>query len=187
MRILIALLVAILLLALAGLALVGTGAYNVAADAPHGERTAAIIEYARERSIARRIRDIEVPALDDAALVAEGAEHYAAMCTGCHLAPGLADTELRQGLYPQPPDLTKRRVRGSPQRSFWILKHGLKLTGMPAWGTTHDDASLWGIVAFLGKLPEMSAEEYAQLTRKPEPAPDTPQQPPEHDHSTHRH
>ncbi len=191
MRILIALLVVIVVLVLAGLALLATGTYNFAADAPHDARTSAIVEYARERSIARRIRDLEVPRLDDAAQVAEGAGHYAAMCTGCHLAPGLSDTELRRGLYPQPPDLTKRRAGSSPQRSFWILKHGLKLTGMPAWGTTHDDASLWGIVAFLEKLPDMSAGDYAALTRKPEPelAPGAPAKagPPEHDHSTHKH
>ncbi len=177
-----------LLLGLAA-AFVVSGAYDVAADVPHRDYTEDLIEMVRERSLQRRIRDIEVPPLDDGTMIAEGAEHYAAMCTGCHLAPGIGKTELRQGLYPRPPDLTQRHARRTPQRAFWVLKHGLKFTGMPAWGTTHDDASLWGIVAFLERLPDLSPEEYARMTRKPEPAPGTPAkaEPPEHDHSTHRH
>ncbi len=86
------------------------------------------------------------------------------MCTGCHLAPGVGDNEMRQGLYPQPPNLSQPRDR-SPAQLFWIIKHGLKMTGMPAWGVTHDDEAIWGLVAFLQQLPTMDAAAYAALTR----------------------
>jgi hypothetical protein len=85
------------------------------------------------------------------------------MCEGCHLAPGVGDNELRQGLYPKPPDLTRPRERG-PAATFWIIKHGLKMSAMPAWGVTHDDRSIWGLVAFLQQLPSMDPTEYRNLT-----------------------
>src|SRR3546814_1099025 len=56
----------------------------------------------------------------------------AAMCTGCHLAPGMSETEMSRGLYPAPPDLTKTTVEAA--EAFWVIKHGIKASGMPAWG-----------------------------------------------------
>ena len=93
-----------------------------------------------------------------------GAGQYAKMCEGCHLAPGAADTPLRQGLYPKPPELAKHRM--DPRTSFWIVKHGIKMTGMPAWGASHDDETLWSLVAFLQKLPELDAKQYRELVDK---------------------
>ena len=120
------------------------------------------MELVRDRSIAVRIKDVQVPPLDDPELVADGAEHYAAMCAGCHLAPGIKQSELREGLYPQPPNLTER-IDAGPAEKFWIVKHGIKMSAMPAWGKTHDDRSIWGIVAFLQRLPELTAEQYRAL------------------------
>lgn len=139
-----------------------TGAYAVGADVPHWGITRQAIGFLRDHTTEKRAADIKPPPLDDPALVKEGAEHYAAMCTGCHLAPGMGSSELRDGLYPKPPNLT--RFAPDPAESFWIIKHGLKMTAMPAWGKTHDDQKLWAIVAFLQKQPKMSASEYHALT-----------------------
>jgi len=150
-----------------GVAAVGwtySGQYNVAADAPHWDVTTRAMATIRERSIAARAAGLAVPNLADPALIALGAEHYAGMCTGCHLAPGMGDNEMRQGLYPKPPNLSERRDR-SPAESFWIVKHGLKMSGMPAWGVTHDDEAIWGLVAFLQQLPAMDGAAYAALTQ----------------------
>ena len=146
-----------------GLTFVYAGIFSVAADEPHWSLTHRLIEATRERSIAIRARDVEPIALDDPALLAMGAEHYAEMCTGCHLAPGMKNTEIRAGLYPQPPNLVEHGAHRSAAESFWIIKHGLKMTGMPAWGVTHDDRSIWGMVAFLQKLPELSPPQYEEL------------------------
>lgn len=163
---------------IAAVAVVGTaavalyaGAYDVAADTPHWSFTSAVLEFVRERSIRARTADIVVPNLADAALISEGAEHYRAMCEGCHLAPGRADSELRLGLYPQPPNLAAAD-HGSehahparpPAQQFWIIKHGLKMTAMPAWGRSHDDAAIWGLVALVRQLPGMTPAQYAELT-----------------------
>ena len=97
-------------------------------------------------------------------MIAEGAEHYAAMCTGCHLAPGMHENEMRPGLNPKPPILASLPSQ-DPREQFWIVKHGLKMTAMPAWGATHTDEEIWNIVAFLQKLPGMSPTRYRALTR----------------------
>ncbi|HEX7111783.1 MAG TPA: cytochrome c [Mizugakiibacter sp.] len=164
MKLLLKVLVVLLVLVIAGGAYVWSGAYDIGADVPHWRLTARVLDALRERSIERRAEDVKVPSnLDDPKLLAEGAEHYDAMCTGCHLAPGMDETEIRAGLYPKPPKLAEGRM-GDPREAFWAIKHGIKLTAMPAWGQTHDDAKIWAIVAFLRKLPSLTPEQYRQLT-----------------------
>ncbi len=154
----------ILLLAtlLGGGLFVYSGVYNIGADSPHLRPVFALLEMFRERSIIQHAQRIEAPPLADPALIAEGAAHYSAMCSGCHLAPGRANSEIRAGLYPQPPRLTEATDLTAAE-SFWVIKHGVKMTAMPAWGTTHDDEAIWGLVAFLRKLPELSPAQYAKL------------------------
>jgi mono/diheme cytochrome c family protein len=100
----------------------------------------AIIETLRERSIGVRAASITVPRLEDPASIAAGAERYGALCVGCHLAPGVTKSELRAGLYPHPPNLAQEDTR-DPRRTFWTIKHGIKMSAMPAWGKSLDDAA----------------------------------------------
>jgi mono/diheme cytochrome c family protein len=170
MRTAIAAAVVVLALAIAAAALLYSGAYNVAADEPHWPSTERILAALRERSIETRARELAAPDLGDPKRVVAGAGQYAEMCESCHLAPGVADTELRKGLYPKPPELA-RRAPGDARESFWIVKHGVKMTGMPAWGPTHDDETLWNIVAFLQALPGMDEKRYRELVGKSAPHP----------------
>jgi mono/diheme cytochrome c family protein len=142
------------------LLVVWLGVVDVAADNPHSATVFNLLETARERSIATRSRDIEAPDLSDPAMVRRGAGNYDSMCATCHLAPAMKDTELSLGLYPAPPNLT-REASTNPARAFWIIKHGVKATGMPAWGKSMEDRYIWDLVAFLKQLPTMSAEQYA--------------------------
>ncbi|QWP75260.1 cytochrome c [Lysobacter sp. K5869] len=149
----------------AGAAVVWSGAYDVGADAPHTRPVYALLEYARERSIAARASGLSVPAnLDDAERVRRGAGNYAAMCAGCHLTPGAGPSELSRGLYPAPPNLSQREVDAAS--AFWTIKHGIKASGMPAWGGSMDDAHLWDLVAFLGRLPSLDAQGYRDLVAR---------------------
>lgn len=152
------------------------GLLNFAGDEPHPAVIESTIALARERFIEARSKGLTVPDLNDATLIADGAAHYVPMCAGCHLGPGTEDTEIRRGLYPQPPALSQPEQHGdghdhgdpasAARRQFWIIKHGIKMTGMPAWGSTHSDDDIWGLVAFLQKLPGMSAAEYAALQQQ---------------------
>jgi mono/diheme cytochrome c family protein len=138
------------------------GSFNVAADEPHWDMTESVFAWIRDRSIAARASAVPVRDLADPELISEGAEHYVAMCAGCHLAPGMAETELRAGLYPKPPELTAPSDR-DPRETFWIIKHGIKMSGMPAWGTTHDDDGIWGLVAFVRQLPTLEPAAYQRM------------------------
>jgi mono/diheme cytochrome c family protein len=146
-----------------------TGFYDIGADAPHTPPIHWLIETLRDRSIAVRARGITVPAdLSDPKRISTGAGLYAAMCTGCHLAPGMEKTEISQGLYPPAPELS-RPLAHSPAEEFWMIKHGVKLTAMPAWGRTHSDQLMWDMVAFVRKLPTLSPAQY-QAAVKSAPA-----------------
>ena len=155
------------LLVLIGAAAVGiySGLYNIAADVPHTQPLYWLLETIRERSVEARARDIIVPNdLKDPNRISRGAGQYADMCSGCHLAPGMKRTEISQGLYPRAPEL-RRTTTLTPEEQFWVVKHGIKMTGMPAWGVTHADDLLWDVVAFVRKLPELSPEQYETLVK----------------------
>lgn len=155
--------VAIIALAgLGGALAIYSGIYSVAADEPHTRPVYALMETVRNRSIAVRAADLQVPAdLDDPERIRQGAGNYAAMCMGCHLAPGMERTEMSRGLYPAPPDLS--RVHVPAAEAFWVVKHGIKASGMPAWGMSMEDEYIWNMIAFLQKFPELDQEQYAAL------------------------
>ena len=155
--------VALLLVLLAGFAgaFIYAGVYNVGADEPHWRFVHNTLDTFRDRSVARNAAAIEVPAdLNDAKRISAGAGLYAEMCTGCHLGPGLEKTEMSQGLYPQAPELARTGLEDTPAEQFWTIKHGIKLSAMPAWGRTHDDELIWDMVAFIRQLPKMSPAQY---------------------------
>ncbi|HEV2680033.1 MAG TPA: cytochrome c [Rhodanobacter sp.] len=152
---------------LAAGAFVYSGIYNIGADDHHTKPVYALMQTLRDRSIEQHAKNLAVPNLDDPQLILKGAGQYAAMCTGCHLAPGMADSEIRPGLYPQPPELSK--FRPDPREAFWVIKHGIKMSAMPAWGGSHDDATIWSMVAFLQKLPGMTPAQYKDIVAKAPP------------------
>ena len=143
-------------------AVVKSGAYDVAATKPHHALTRKILSATSDNSVRAHAAHVDLsptyahPDLD------EGAEHFNAMCVGCHGAPGVEKSEAGKGLNPQAPDLAKSVTDMSPREVFWVVKHGIKMTGMPAFGPTHDDEKIWDITAFVKKLPEMTPAEYAK-------------------------
>lgn len=144
-------------------AFIGSGVYDIGADEHHSQFVLAMIEALRERSIGSRSSAIDVPHIEDPARVAAGASRYSQLCVGCHLAPGVTTSALRPGLYPHPPNLAQAE-KPDAQRAFWTIKHGIKMSAMPAWGKSLADAEIWDIVAFLRQLPAMTADTYQQLS-----------------------
>ncbi|MDR3418602.1 MAG: cytochrome c [Nevskia sp.] len=157
------LLLILLLALLGGAGYVYSGVYDVGADAPHSVPVYWLLDIALDRSVERHTAGLQAPPLDDPQRIAKGASEYHEMCDGCHLAPGMENNEFRRGLYPQPPDLSKP-VDATAAEEFWMIKHGIKMTAMPAWGISHDDATLWAIVAFLQKLPQLTPAQYQAMT-----------------------
>ena len=172
----------VLLVAGAGV-FVYSGIYNIGADDHHSKPVYAMLQTLRDRSIHLRSEDVTVPNLDDPQLILKGAGQYAAMCTGCHLSPGVDDSELRVGMYPKPPNLSKIHV--DPKDAFWVIKHGIKMSAMPAWGMAgHDDPTIWSMVAFVEKLPGMTPAQYKAIVAKAPPDEDMDM---DHDHGHQHH
>ena len=160
-----ALAVSFLLATAIAASLIYMGSFDIAADSPHSQPVFWLMNTVQERSVAMRAQDITAPSdLADPKRIASGAGQYAEMCSSCHLAPGMKRTEISRGLYPRAPEL-RRGSDLSPVEEFWVVKHGLKMTGMPAWGVTHNDEMLWDVVAFLRKLPELNADQYQALVK----------------------
>lgn len=153
------------------------GVFNVAATDPHDPVTLWFLSMVRDRSIAVRAEEASrPPALADSRLVAAGFRSYHTMCVTCHGAPGRDSSPVNRGLNPTPPKLSLERVqRRSDAQLFWIVQHGIRMTGMPGFGPTHSDDKLWAIVAFLRHLPKLSPQEYTAMVKAsglPERMPD---------------
>ena len=159
--------VAVTVLVIVGIALVVlyTGSYNVAATESHAGITRWALNTLQHSSVAARAESVGEPPAQDSAAVMHGFEHFHAMCVQCHGAPGMDRGELGVGMTPTPPRLEEEAAEWSDAELFWITKHGIRLAGMPAFGPTHSDGELWGIVAFLRRLETMTEEDSAALVR----------------------
>lgn len=183
------------LVALVSLAPVIAERYNVAATEPHLPLLERMLRSGMERSIAYHSRSVELPThvnLLDPQLAARAISHYDAACVGCHSAPG-KPRDPWMVLYPPPADLTDHRVvdRLSDRELYWIIKHGVKDTGMIALGPTHQESDLWAVSAFVRQLPGLSSEQYAALIQGSRGAmskkPAVPDSAEKSEHASHQH
>lgn len=145
-------------------ALLFSGTYDVAASAHHWPITHWVLEMARMRSIQVHAAGIVPPAnLNDQTRIVAGTAHFDEDCTPCHAPPGGKRQDLAEGMYPEPPELKTAAAKFTPGELFWILKNGIKMSGMPSWGD-HSDDELWNAVAFLENMPNMTPDRYAELS-----------------------
>jgi cytochrome c553 len=155
--------------AVAAIALVGgflvaaAGIVPLAASSGHFAVTYWVLEFGKRRSIATHALGLELPALDEPWLVLKGAGHYHDGCRPCHGAPDLPAPRIAAAMTPPPPDLLERVAVYEPEELFYIVKHGIKFTGMPAWPAQERDDEVHAVVAFLRELPRLDAESYRAL------------------------
>jgi mono/diheme cytochrome c family protein len=160
----------VITIALFVLAAVAAGYYlyagrtDVRADREHDWMTQWLVETARSRAVQRQARAVEVrlPELAGDELL-EAIAAYEDMCAVCHAPPDRARTALARGLNPAPPDLVDAAAKYPPEELFWVTRHGIRMTGMPAWGLTHSDEELWALVALIQRFPGMRGAEYEDL------------------------
>lgn len=153
----------LLVLGLAAVAVVYTGAYNVAATEQHMSITRWAFDTTLHTSVQQRAGQARRAEALTPDMVAAGAGEYKEMCQRCHGGPGVERDQWAGGMRPRPPHLADAAAKWEPHEVFWLAKHGIKMTGMPAFGESHDDATLWNIVAFVKALPAMTPERYAAL------------------------
>ena len=152
------------------LAVVYSGWYDSRATRPHTAPVNSLLEVALEQSIKVRAADIEVPELDDPARVRSGFEVFRAHCVQCHGAPGVAPEPFAMGLMPAPASLVTTARQWSAAEIYWVVRYGVKMTGMPAWQYRITDAAIWDVVAFMRVLPTLSATDYRAWDERAAPS-----------------
>lgn len=156
-----------LVVALGGLAVSASGIIPIAASSGHFAITSWFLHFSMQRSVATHTLGRELPALDDPVLVLRGAGHYETGCRPCHGAPDLLVPGVPRSMLPPPPYLPDVASEWQPKELFYIVKHGVKFTGMPMWPTQERDDEVLAVVAFLVKLPGMDADAYRRLVHGP--------------------
>ncbi|QOC23941.1 cytochrome c [Wenzhouxiangella sp. AB-CW3] len=142
-----------------------SGRMNVSADGTHWPITDRVLETVRVNSVARHAGDVspDLPDLADTDLLHEAVVGFEDMCAACHTPPGGSPTAMAQGLNPPATDLAEAARERSPAELFWVTKHGIRMTGMPAWGPTHADAELTPVVALITRFPDFADDDYENL------------------------
>jgi cytochrome c553 len=153
------------LVIVAGFLVAWSGVYSVAASEGHWAVTRSFLEFAMRSSVRTHSLGIASPHLDDTDLIRLGAGHFDSGCAPCHGAPGVPASPIARQMLPAPPLLSEAVRHWSPRELFWIVKNGLKYTGMPAWVAPHRDDEIWAVVAFLRRLPELDAAAYDAIVR----------------------
>lgn len=152
-------------LGVVGAGVVAAGLVPVAASSGHWAITTWVLHGTMRRSVATRSLGVEAPDLERAALVAQGAGHYETGCAPCHGAPGEPRSAIVHHMTPEPPRLEDRIPTWEAEELFWIVKHGIKFSAMPAWPARERDDEVWAMVAFLEDLPALTPEDYRRLSR----------------------
>ena len=131
----------------------------------------------RHLAIPAGARDTKNPVAASPEVVAEGRAHFADHCAVCHANDGGGDTDIGHGLYPKPPDMRKEGTQSlSDGEIFYIIRNGVRFTGMPAWGgegDAEDDKDSWELVHFIRHLPEIQPQELEEMKRL---SPQSPQE-----------
>jgi mono/diheme cytochrome c family protein len=146
------------------LTVVYTGGYNVAASDPHADAVRWTLDTTMQRSVASRAGDVRLPDDFPEDIVAQGAGEYAEYCAHCHGAPGQDPAGWSRGMRPEPPHLAEAATHWSAEEIHWIVENGIKMSGMPAFGTERTPEELVAIAVFVRDLPGLSAEDYAAMT-----------------------
>lgn len=150
-----------------GAVLISTGSVRVDAAGPETTFTRWLLHRAYEQRLAREEEGIQVPDdIGDRERVLAGALGFDQMCSDCHTPPGEQATVVNLGMNPPPPDLRDIPLARSAEQAFWVISNGVRMTGMPAFGLTHEDDELWDLVAFLEKARSLDGGAYRDMVEE---------------------
>jgi mono/diheme cytochrome c family protein len=134
-------------------------------DQPSSLET-AIARTARSLAIPGSAKNEKNPYAATAENITAGREHFADHCATCHANDGSGETEMGPNFYPKPPDMRLAQTQNlTDGEIFYIINNGVRLTGMPGWGTSHGPEDTWKLVLFIRHLPQLSAEERKDMER----------------------
>ena len=159
-----------------GFLVAASGVVPLAASSRHWAVTHWFLDFGKRRSVATHTLLADAPDLSEPWLVLKGAGHYEGGCSPCHGSPVLHRPRIAAAMTPAPPHLPSQLARWEPEELAYIVEHGIKFTGMPAWPARGRSDEVRAVVAFLRALPDLDADGYRRLVfgDVPPPAADTP-------------
>jgi mono/diheme cytochrome c family protein len=157
--------VALIAVACAALVIMYTGSYNVAADVPDNPVVDWYLSNTMIHSVTNRAKSVQAPAQLSDEQAHAGFGIYNQTCVHCHGAPGKDPANIAKGLNPEAPDLSEAAGDMTAGQTFWIIKNGIKMSGMASYGKVYNDDEIWKIVAFVQRLPKMTPEQYKQFAQ----------------------
>ncbi|GAA5505823.1 c-type cytochrome [Novipirellula caenicola] len=143
-----------------GVLVLVTGVFPIKASSGHWPITTWVLDFASDRSVAFHSAGIESPPLDEPGMIRLGAASYDANCRWCHGRPGLPEPRVPGEMTPSPPFFPTAKLDHEPRELFYIVKHGIKFAGMPAWTARQREDEIWPLVAFLKSFPELEEATY---------------------------
>ena len=147
-----------------GLIVLRGGFYNISATESHYPLIYTVFEEGLQYSIQNHARDIQVPELGAPEQLLRGAAIYAANCVQCHGGPGTAPSRHGMSMQPVPGPLVDADTNWRARELYWITRHGIKMSGMPAWEYHLSDSDIWATVAFVSAMPAMTTQDFKRMT-----------------------
>ena len=151
------------LLVLARFAITGLGGLSTRTEPTQLERIAASL--ARRWAVPGRASTARNPVPFSPEVMTDARAHFADHCAGCHANDGSGHTAIGQNLYPKAPDMRLANTqRLSDGELYWMIENGVRLTGMPAWGSgKDDDEDTWKLVHFIRRLKDLTSDDLKQM------------------------
>ena len=119
---------------------------------------------ARRLSVPSSERNATNPFAPTPEVLAEARAHFADHCATCHGNDGTGKTQIGQNLYPKAPDMRLPQTQElTDGELYYTIHNGIRLTGMPAWGTADKDDDSWKLVLFIRHLPQLTPNEAREM------------------------
>ena len=152
--------------ALLGAVVLKAGWYDIGATRQHFQFFHSVLEQGMRESVRHHARAVTVPALTAPQQIPRGAAVYRDNCAQCHGGPGFAQSDWGKSMQPLPGPLVDATRHWKAGELYWITRHGIKMSGMPAWEYHLADDDLWAVVAFMHRLPSLTPKAYDEITAR---------------------
>ena len=158
--------VALIILAVGAVAVAYSGVYDVAAGAPEPRILQWFLTTTMHHSVKTHAPDVAAPFEFTDQRARDGLRIYRDACVYCHGAPQQDPGDIGKGLNPKAPYLPDTVAGWTDAQLFWIVKNGIKMTGMAPYGESLKDDEIWSVIAFVRKLPELTQAQYKQMVQE---------------------
>lgn len=167
-----------LIVFLVGAIWIARGGYmDMRADQPPSFLGRKLAMSAVDASTDRHAPEVKNPVSPTEENLLAGAQLYVNHCAGCHGVPSNKESQFSKSFYPPAPGFFADEPDMPENQNFYIIEHGIRWSGMPAWSQTLSDAQVWQLVTFLSniqKLPPSALKAFESPAPASAPAPSAP-------------